>query len=167
MTAMRLSNVRIPVRIAIACLIPVLAFTAFALKDLFDKRSVYSKSEEMASLADASATITSLVHELQIERGSSVGFVNSKGQSFGDQTRRQRPAVDAALTACQQRMVEFVKLHAGTDFARDIESARQKLTGLAATRSSIDAMTIKPSDALDFYTSIISLLAGSIDEMGE
>src|SRR5262245_43944594 len=166
MTAMRMSNVRIPVRIAIACLIPVLAFTAFALKDLFDKRAIYSKSEEMAALADASTTITSLIQELQGERLSSVAFVNSKGQSFGDQMRRQRPAVDAALAAWQQRMTEFTQAHAGSDFARDINAAKQKLASLAATRSGLDSMTLKPQEVYDFYSSTISLLATSIDEMG-
>src|SRR5262245_59400513 len=111
MTAMRLSNVRIPVRIAIACLMPLLAFTSFAAKELLEKRSVYSKSEQMAALAGASTTITALIGEIQLERSDSTAFVNSKGQSFGDQVRRQRPAVDAALAAWQQRMVEFVQAH--------------------------------------------------------
>ena len=164
---MRLSNVRISVRIAIACLIPVLAFTAFAVHDLLEKRSIYSKSGQMAALADASTAITSLIHELQIERGSSVGFVSSKGQSFGDQMRRQRPLVDAALATWQQRLAEFAQRHAGSDFARDIEGARQKLGGLSATRSRIDLMALKPSEAAEFYTSIISPLASTIDEMGE
>ena len=164
---LRLSNIRIPVRIAAACLLPVLAFTVFAGKDLLEKWVDSSKSNQMAALADATPATTALIHELQVERGTSTGFINSNGKSFGDQMRRQRPLVDTALATWQQRMAEFAQAHPGSDFARDVEGARQKLAGLAATRSRVDSSILKASEAFDFYSSITSLLASSIDEMGE
>ena len=93
--------------------------------------------------------------------------MNSKGQNLGDALRNRRPLVDKALSAWKQRMPEFVQQHAGSKFARDIEGAGSKLAGLAGTRSGIDALTAKPQDVIDFYSSTISLLASAIDEIGE
>ena len=44
----RLTNVPVPVRIGIACLLPLLAFLGFAGDDLLEKRSVYSKTDRIA-----------------------------------------------------------------------------------------------------------------------
>jgi len=125
-----LNNIRIPVRIAIACLIPMLAFTGFAGKALFEKRAEYTKADEIAEIAIAVPTITALVHELQKERGSSMGFVHNKGaQTFTDALRNQRPIVDKAIATWQQRMSE-------------------SRNGLPAARLRATSMPPRPSSAL-------------------
>src|SRR5712692_485253 len=163
----RLADIRIPVRIAVACVLPLLAFTGFAGKDLLEKRSAYSSSSQIAELAEAAPTITNLIHELQKERGAAVGFVNSRGQSFADALRSQRPLVDQAVATWQQRIATLAKLHVGSKFARDVEAAKSKLADLAGTRSSIDSFAAKSQEAFDYYSSTTSLLATTIDEIGE
>src|SRR5215510_6160780 len=106
---LRLSNISIPVRIAVACLLPLLAFTVFAGKVLLEERSTYTKANDVLLVAEEAQTITNLIHELQKERGSSAGFINGKGQiqSFTDALRSQRPVVDKALATWQQRITEI------------------------------------------------------------
>jgi methyl-accepting chemotaxis protein len=163
-----LNNIRIPVRIAIACLLPLIAFTVFAGKALLEKHSEYTKIDEIAEIAATVPTTTALVHELQKERGSSMGFLNGKGaQSFADALRNQRPVVDKAAAAWQQRMAEFAQRYAGSKVARDIDGAKTKLAGLAALRAKVDSLGAKPAEIIDDYAAIISLLATSIDEIGE
>jgi methyl-accepting chemotaxis protein len=164
---LRLSSIRIPVRIAMACLLPLLAFVGFAGKELLQKRSDYSSAEQIAEVADAAPSITGLVHELQKERGTSVGFINAKGQSFGDALRAQRPVVDKALATWQQRVTEMARLHVGSKLARDVDGAKSKLASLAGTRASIDSLAAKPAEVIDYYGAAISLLATAIDEIGE
>jgi methyl-accepting chemotaxis protein len=164
---LRLANIRIPVRIAIACLLPLLAFIGFAGKDLLQKRADYSSAAQIVEIADAAPTITSLIHELQKERGSSMGFINVKGQSFGDALRGQRPLVDKALATWQARMGDFIQQHAGSKLARDIDAAKSKLAGLPGARANIDSVSSKPQDVIDYYGAVISLLATAIDEIGE
>jgi len=90
---LRLNNVKISVRIAIACLVPMLAFIAFAFKDILDKHSIYSTADKIATIAHTAPEISGLIHELQKERGSTAGYVNSKGASFAEALRNQRPAI--------------------------------------------------------------------------
>src|SRR5262249_9008579 len=175
----RLANFSIPVRIATACLLPLLAFLGFAGKDLLDARSEYLRIQQIADIAEAVPTITLLLDSLQKERGSSGGLLNNdlivrageadaaRAQTFVDILRTQRPETDKAIAAWQQRMAELLPRHAGSKFARDIESARAKLVDLPSIRSRIDAKTIKQEENLAFYSSITSLLAASIDEISE
>src|SRR3954466_3687729 len=67
---LRLNNLRISLRIAIACLLPLIAFTVFAGKALLEKRAALSSAESIAVIAEAAPTISNLVHELQKERGA-------------------------------------------------------------------------------------------------
>ena len=89
---LKLSNIRIPVRIAVACLLPLVAFTAFAVHELLDKRAVFVDMGAIGVVAEAAPMIAGVVHELQRERGASVGYIDSREQSLADAMRKQRPA---------------------------------------------------------------------------
>src|SRR5436305_14626607 len=84
---LRLNNLRISLRIAIACLLPLIAFTVSAGKALLEKQVALSGAESIAAVAEAAPVISNLVHELQKERGASAGFINSKGAAFADTPR--------------------------------------------------------------------------------
>lgn len=87
MTAMlRLNDTKMRVRIAIACLVPLLAFVAFA------------------AIAQIAPEISGLIHELQKERGATAGFISSKGEAFAQTLRTQRPSTDKAVTDWRQKI---------------------------------------------------------------
>jgi hypothetical protein len=48
---LKLSNIRIPVRIAVACLLPLLAFAGIAGKELFDRRSLAADMDAIGVVA--------------------------------------------------------------------------------------------------------------------
>jgi len=96
---LRLDNLGISTRVAIACLLPLFAFTIFAGKDLLEKHAEFADAESIAVVAQAAPMISSLVHELQKERGASAGFINSAGKSLADTLRNQRPATDKMLAS--------------------------------------------------------------------
>src|SRR5262249_56201442 len=115
----------------------------------------YGKIQLIGELAEAAPTITNLLDTLQKERGSSGGFLNTEAivratgedgaarrQTFVNALRGQRPETDKAIAAWQQRMTELLPRHAGSKFARDIESARAKIADLTAVRSRIDSFSI-------------------------
>jgi HAMP domain-containing protein len=163
---LRLSDMRIPVRIAIVAVLPMLGFAMFAGASLLDKWTAYSKSSQVAQIAEAAPAVTALVHQLQIERGASAGFLNSKGNAFGDAMRGQRPATDAALKEWQTRMDGLTAIVAGSAFAQDIEAAKTKLTGLADTRRGVDGMSLSTPQAAGSYTQAIEALVGALDSLG-
>jgi hypothetical protein len=164
---LRLNDVKISVRIAVACLLPLAAFTFFAAKNLFEKRAEFASAESIAVVAEAAPMIASLVHELQKERGASAGFINSKGQSFADTLRDQRPATDRMLATSRQQMGELIRSNAGTKFARDLENAMSKLEQLQATRGGVDGFAITSQQSTEFYSAAIAGLIAIIDSISE
>jgi methyl-accepting chemotaxis protein len=164
---LKLSNIRIPVRIAVACLLPLIAFTAFAVKGLLEKRETFSTMQGVAVVVEAAPMISSLVSELQKERGASTGFVGSKGKSFADAMRSQRSLTDKALSNWKQRLSDYTQSAAGTKFARNLETANSRLAEIGSTRTSIDALSIDGAKTVEFYTTAISNLITVVDAVSE
>ena len=94
---LKLSNIRIPVRIAVACLLPLLAFAGIAGKELLDRRSLAADMDAIGVVAQAAPMIAAVVHELQRERGATVGYINSREESLATLMRNQRPMTDKVL----------------------------------------------------------------------
>ncbi|MBX9776532.1 MAG: nitrate- and nitrite sensing domain-containing protein [Xanthobacteraceae bacterium] len=164
---LKLSNIRIPVRIAIVGLLPLVAFVFFAGKDLLEKRSIVSSVDAVAAVTQAAPLISALVHDLQTERGSSAGFINSKGKAFAAVVRDQRPLTDKTLQAWNKRSSEYLNSKAGTQFARNLDDAKSKLAELDSVRAGVDAFSIDASKVTAFYTAAIASLITVIDAMSE
>jgi methyl-accepting chemotaxis protein len=167
MSLLRLNNLRISLRIAIACLLPLIAFTVFAGKALLEKQVALSGADSIAAVAEAAPVISNLVHELQKERGASAGFINSKGAAFADTLRNQRPATDQMLAGARQKMAELAKSNAGSKLARDLDDAQSKLGGLQATRAGAEGFSINTQQSTEYYTSTIAKLIAAIDSISE
>jgi methyl-accepting chemotaxis protein len=163
----QLNKMTIAVRVAIACLLPLIGFSVFAGKDLLEKYASYSKIESIATVAEAAPTISAAVHELQKERGMSAGFINSKGNLFADALRGQRPLTDAALQKWQKQGADFARASTGTKFDRDIEAAQTRLADLSKTRSAVDQFALTAPQAAEFYTSSIANLISIIDSISD
>jgi hypothetical protein len=73
---LRLDQLKISARIGIACLIPMLAFTGFALNSLLEKRATATATTNVLTVIETAPSIYNLIHEVQRERGASVTFVN-------------------------------------------------------------------------------------------
>jgi methyl-accepting chemotaxis protein len=167
---LKLSNIRIPVRIAIACLLPLLAFTGFCVKELLDRRAVASDMDAIGVVAKAAPMIAELVHELQKERGVSVGYIDSREQALADAMRAQRPMTDKALAVWNERLAEYERAYAGTKFARNLETAKKRLTALGEMRSEIDSSNTDSQKVMQtMVTGVAGLLnvVDAIDEMTE
>jgi methyl-accepting chemotaxis protein len=162
----RLNNIKIPVRIAIACLVPMLTFVAFAFKDILEKHSIYFSADQIAAVARTAPEISGLVHELQKERGATVGFVDSKGATFADTLRNQRPETDKALAAWRRQMDALDAVALSAKFKSDLTNARTMLDGLQSTRSAADSFAATAKETSAYYTSAIGPLVGIIDSIG-
>ncbi|MGE0564767.1 MAG: nitrate- and nitrite sensing domain-containing protein [Pseudolabrys sp.] len=146
---------------------PILAFVAFALKDVYERREIHSSADRVAQFAGVAPQITGLVHELQKERGATAGFLSSKGAAFTDFAKTQRPLTDKALQAWQKDMGGLDPALFSKKFARNYEAAKAKLADLAKIRTSVDGQSIAAGDAVQFFTGTITPLAEMIDGISE
>jgi signal transduction histidine kinase len=97
--------------------------------------------------------IQALIHELQKERGLSVGLLGGDGR-FRAKLGPQRESSDAALAQLRARADE------GLAGAADVRAALAPLDSLAATRAAVDQGTIDRAGTLRYYTDAIAALNG-------
>ena len=115
---MKLKNLALKWKLILCLSIPMIAMSYFAMNSM----SFYAKGKDnakmMTDLVQLTIRIGSLVHELQIERGMTAGYLGSKGKSFATELQSQRRLTDEAHLALGQRgahrrdgVVEAVLMH--------------------------------------------------------
>jgi PAS domain S-box-containing protein len=114
-----------------------------SLRDLRETQHI----EEALGYADI---ISSLVHELQVERGASAGFVGSGGQSFADVLLPQRARVDVLLQ-------EFSLIHDAVkvDYPNLVSTLDHYLEGLTEMRASVSSLNTTVGDVAAHYTRMV------------
>jgi methyl-accepting chemotaxis protein len=163
---LRLDQLKISARIGIACLIPMLAFTGFALNSLLEKRATATATTNVLTVIETAPSISNLIHEVQRERGASVTFVNSKGQQLGDVMRNQRSATDKAAETWRRQIATVDREALGSTFVKIFSEAETALNSLVATRSNMDQLSISGPDTVRYFTQLIAQLVSTADALG-
>ncbi len=111
--------------------------------------------ERMHLLKEAS----NLVHELQKERGMTSGFLASKGLKFGDALKVQREKSENQLNQYMNYIAQHkTKMSAVDPIGRDVATAQSRLDMLPSLRQQVDSQSIKPAEAIAFYSDVIKTL---------
>lgn len=99
--------------------------------------------------------VSSLVHELQRERGMTSGFLASRGTKFEQELSTQR-----AVTASQMHELYASRGSADLDVttAAAYDAAVAKLGGIGTIRARVMASAVTPKDSFDSYTAVIEAL---------
>lgn len=160
-----IGNCRIGVRILLALLLPLMALAAFSGTLVIERHRTATEMKMMQDLTDLAPFVDDLVHELQKERGLSVGFVSSKGQQFGEDLAKQRQAVDAMKAAYAEALKRFPQNGFGAAMRADIAATQEVLAQLAGKRDAVTGQAISVADATGYYTNAISRLMAIVEEM--
>jgi methyl-accepting chemotaxis protein len=163
---LRLDQLKISARIGIACLIPMLAFTGFAVNNLLDKRAAATATANVLIVIETAPSVSNLIHEVQRERGASATFVNSKGQALGDVMRNQRSATDKAAEAWKRQIATVDREALGNTFVKIFTEAEAALNSLASTRGNIDRLSIGGPETVQYFTRLIAQLVSTADALG-
>jgi methyl-accepting chemotaxis protein len=118
-----------------------------------------SQLKEVASL---NAKISLLVHELQIERGSSSGFLSSKGEKFKDVLLAQREATNKSFEEFKKTL-ELIAVSNYPDNGKLlIDNAIKELANIQSIRKSIDDFQVDTKKVISYYTDLNSILLNFI-----
>src|SRR3954453_23857539 len=161
----RLTQSKIAVRIALACLIPVVAFTGFACNAVINKWTAANAAGNVVAVIEAAPAISNLIHEAQRERGASATFVNSKGQSLGDVMRNQRVATDKAVEVWRRQIASVDKQSLGSSFNKIFDEAHAAIATLPAKRAEVDRLSVSGRETVQFFTGLIAHLVATADAL--
>ena len=159
---------RIPVsrKFVLALALPLCIIVWLAGIGILERQRLAVDMQQVASFTELSAQLGGFVHELQAERGLSVGFLGSRGEAFGEQLTIQRDRVDERLSRYRTAW-EGVDASGDPEIARLLEEVDGLLGELAGMRRQVDALGLGELDALDYYTEINHRLIETVGRLND
>ncbi|MBE0692908.1 MAG: methyl-accepting chemotaxis protein [Aquamicrobium sp.] len=154
---MRITDVSINRRLWIAVVLPLAAMGYLAFTQIASMWNDYRHMQQIVTISDNIAIVGDMVHALQVERGLSAGFINSRGANGRTDLDTARRAAEASL----QRFSGFasgVRALSDPQLGRQVEDLGTVLASLPATRQSIDGLTLTGAQSYDFYTGLIGTM---------
>lgn len=126
--------------------------------DVIGKYSVYKNMTEVEVVSELSAKISSLVHELQKERGMTGIYLNSQGKEFSSRLFEQRAVTDKNSQPLQDRVAALNRQEYNEELIAALDVAMEKLQTLKDLRRRVDGFSIDGSQALAGYSEQITIM---------
>ncbi|MDX8398710.1 MAG: methyl-accepting chemotaxis protein [Gallionellaceae bacterium] len=144
-------------RLILLVIVPLIALAILAGILIKQSLNSYLNSVQTNQLMSLAVSAGNLVHTLQVERGSTAGFLQSKGQKFNDVLPSLRKNTDLTV-------VEFSNQIAMIDrgslpiLSKAIDQAQGNLGKVNDFRQRASQLTLTLPDEVAFYTATISSL---------
>ncbi len=148
-------------RLVMLIALPLLALVISAGALIWQSYSGYRSAEQTRTLMSVSVAAGDLIHSLQIERGSTAGFIQSKGQKFAEALPGIRSKTDERLVAFKSRFSSMQALSTPA-FAKSAEGARSQLEGLAGLRERATKFEVSVAEEIAFYSGLVATLVDTI-----
>ncbi len=143
-------NLKVKLFIGISSIIAIiLLFTALLLKNDY---YAYKDASRSYTLLDDISFLAALVHQLQIERGLSVGYLSKKSDERLASLQAQRKNVDKVAA-------QISTLGKSKDF--DFSELQKRLADLSGLRRDIEANPLPPQEAARKYTALVTYCINS------
>ena len=148
-------------RLTLLAAVPLIALTLSTSIQSWQAFQSWSGVEQTQRLMRLSTSAGNLVHTLQIERGATAGFVQSKGLRLSEETKAARVNTDARLVEFQKD-VGNVEVSDLPLLANALGTTKGKLDALNGLRKQADAFAIPASESTAYFSGTIAQLVDSI-----
>jgi diguanylate cyclase (GGDEF)-like protein/PAS domain S-box-containing protein len=162
---LKLQNTPIGQRIALALALPILGLLFFALWVLSGYQQMASSTRSLREMAELAPAINTLVHELQLERGTSAGFIGSGGRSFADALPLRQTATDQKLQDLTRSLAPFQRSLSEERLGLQIQEAQKTIKMLPLLRRAVGDRVIAVDELTARYSQTIGELIAIIKEM--
>ncbi len=126
----------------------LLVIFSYSSKLSYDTYNSYLNHDEASELVQLSVKLSSVLHELQKERGASAGFISSKGKKFSDILPRQHTDTDLKI----KELEEFMSVHHSAN--NELIKNKINFSSIGAMRSKVNSLSISVKEEVAFYTDI-------------
>jgi len=144
-------------RLTLLTAVPVIALILSSGMLIWDSFGRYQSAIQAHSIMEVAVAAGDLIHPMQIERGFTAGFVQSKGEKFADTLPGLRTKTDEKLAA-YKRLLEGVDTSSMPGLKKAVEEAQHKLDELSKTRDQANQFSIPAGEASAFFTGAIARL---------
>lgn len=158
-------NRSIVIRLAILCLIPLLALVVVSGNKIFQEYKRVGETTFVENVFQVAPHMSALIHELQKERGRSAGFIGSKGKAFTETLSKGRLETDEKLKMFREMVPAPSGRLARKEYAEPYQKAVASLQKLKEMRGKVDNFELTVPEMAKFYTPIIWNLIASIKSL--
>ncbi|OFY84224.1 MAG: hypothetical protein A3F72_14455 [Bacteroidetes bacterium RIFCSPLOWO2_12_FULL_35_15] len=149
-----INNIKFRTKIIIMLFLPVVGLIYFSTNSISEKYSDYTQMGNTHDLSVLCKKMGAYVHELQIERGLTGGFVQSKGTEFAQELTTQREQTDKKHKDLKEYISTIDLQKVNKDFTEMVNSVIEKTTKIADKRTAISALEVTTENATAFYTNL-------------
>ena len=149
-------------KLLLLLLFPLLIIVFFSARAVLELYEVRNESVQISSLVELSTVSGKLIHELQKERGMSVGYLGSKGANFRSELEAQRKLVDQRVAEFMESSEQLPEKFLSDDLRSTLEDVNARLVEMASYRERVTAMALPPGKAAGFYTGINKQLINGV-----
>jgi methyl-accepting chemotaxis protein len=147
-----MNNLKIKTKLILIILGPLLGVIFFSSLLIYSKYEYSNKYRMLEEAVLLSTKMTSLVHELQKERGMTAGYLGSKGVKFKDQIGGQRDLTNKSLKEYQDYLSSLGLDCYGPKYAELIAKVNKRLKSLKDIRIKVSSLTVSGKKAISYYT---------------
>jgi PAS domain S-box-containing protein len=155
-------------KLALMLFFPVVGMLFFAVSGALEKNHIVNQSDATLKFVKFSVLASALVHEIQIERGMTVGFLSSRGAKFETQLLAHRNlATDQTDKVLRSFLSNFDPNIYGNKFRAYLTKSLQKLDSLKGFRQQVDKQLLTSSDAIRYFSNMNAIFLDAIGQIHE
>ena len=159
-----LKNLSLAKRLGLLLLFPLLSLGYFVSVEIMHDLHEIEEAEKNLTLPRYFSSLANVIHELQKERGKSVGFLSSEGGAFQSALIAQRSKTDDAIAQFRSLHAESAP-HTLSTVADSIDKTMPKLEKLDAFRPGVDTQSAATNSVKKVYTALINDLLLTISSV--
>ncbi len=147
--------------------VPVLVYIVILIINGATSYQTLNRTSTVIELVELAELTSGVVHEVQIERGLSAGFLGSEGQQFRNELSEQRAVTDQQINDLNSYIDTSFDSDAHPELSRGLNTALNRLDELRSLRQSTDDLAIGGTEAVEQYTDVIARITELIPQIAE
>lgn len=147
-----LKNFSLGKKLLLMLLLPLTLALYFLTLSLIDSWQMSQSMQRIELVAELSVDASSLVHELQKERGLTAAYMGSEGQRMEQELSQQHRQTDQQLRAYQAAINQLEPGYLWSEFELQIETINQRLEALSQLRQQVSGQSLMADKVIGQYT---------------
>ena len=147
-----MNNLTIRKKLILLSSIVLVVIFAYSLKIGLDSYNSYVNDNETHDIIELSVKMSSVLHELQKERGASAGFIGSGGKKFADILPLQQKETDKRIAELREFCSKYPMTYATDTFHVGASGSCDSNVDCTTDNCDTNAVDVVPSTTLDDNT---------------
>ena len=112
-------------KLSLLVALPLIPLLILAGISIHQKQAARSQAQDLRTLMSFATGIGSLAHDLQAERGMTVGFLSSRGARFAETLKNQQAQTDASISRLEAQLGDVLAAVTDKELRGSISATRQ------------------------------------------